>query len=345
MWPYWLLFLWPALAVAIPQRVSRRDQWVFWWLTGLLFSVAIGLRYEVGGDWINYASHMRFVASAELTDVLNLGDPGYYVTSWIVAQLGGGILIVNLICAVIVMAGVITFARAQPQPWLALLVAVPYLIIVVAMGYTRQSAALGFAMIGLVALGHQRLKTFVFWVLVGALFHKSAVLLLPVAALAASRNRLWNMFWIGVVGGLGVWLLVGSDSDTLWTNYVVADYQSEGGLIRVVMNAVPSVLVLLFRRRLIPDEGERRLWIWMALLALACLPLVVISSTAVDRVALYFIPIQMYVFARLHRIATTQRLRTSIVLGVIAYCAAVEFVWLNFAKTAFAWVPYHFMPL
>jgi hypothetical protein len=37
--------------------------------------------------------------------------------------------------------------------------------------------------------------------------------------------------------------------------------------------------------------------------------------------------------------------RTLIVLGVIGYYAAIEFVWLNFAKTAFAWVPYHFMPI
>jgi hypothetical protein len=144
---------------------------------------------------------------------------------------------------------------------------------------------------------------------------------------------------------MGALVLVGQDSETLWASYVVADYQSSGGLIRVIMNAVPSVLILLFRRKLIPDEGERKLWIWMALLALACLPLVVISSTAVDRVALYFIPIQMYVFSRLHRIASTQRVRTSIVLGVIAYCAAVQFVWLNFAQTAFAWLPYRFMPL
>ncbi len=62
----------------------------------------------------------------------------------------------------------------------------PYLINIVAMGYTRQSVALGFAMIGLAALGEQRVRRFVLWVLVGALFHKSAVLLLPIAALAAA---------------------------------------------------------------------------------------------------------------------------------------------------------------
>ena len=70
-----------------------------------------------------------------------------------------------------------------------------------------------------------------------------------------------------------------------------------------------------------------------------------ISSTATDRVALYFLPIQMYVFAHLPRLATTIRVRTFIVLGVVVYYIAVMYVWLNYAQSAKWWVPYHFMPL
>jgi len=79
--------------------------------------------------------------------------------------------------------------------------------------------------------------------------------------------------------------------------------------------------------------------------SLACVPLVMIASAATDRVALYFIPIQMYVFAHLQRLATTTQGRTSIVMVVVAYYAAVMFVWLNYADHAGWWVPYHFMPL
>ena len=35
------------------------------------------------------------------------------------------------------------FVRRQPMPWLGLLVAIPYLVIVVGMGYSRQAIALG----------------------------------------------------------------------------------------------------------------------------------------------------------------------------------------------------------
>ncbi len=56
---------------------------------------------------------------------------------------------------------------------------------------------------------------------------------------------------------------------------------------------------VVFYKKLGLKPGEQRLWLWMAVFALACVPLVIISSTAVDRVALYFIPLQLFLFTRL----------------------------------------------
>ena len=78
----------------------------------------------------------------------------------------------------------------------------------------------------------------------------------------------------------------------------------------------------------------------MAVLSLTTLPLVAISSTAVDRVALYFIPIQMFAFSRLPFLAGTVQNYNLIVMGILGYYALVLFVWLNFASHAYAWLPY-----
>jgi hypothetical protein len=69
------------------------------------------------------------------------------------------------------------------------------------------------------------------------------------------------------------------------------------------------------------------------------------SSTAVDRVALYWIPLQLFVLSRLPD-AMSQRpgLNSIWVQLVVAYSAAVLFVWLFFASHAFAWLPYQFYP-
>lgn len=345
MWPYWLMFLIPAWAVLMPGRLKPSQAWVPWAFVFFVFTLMMGLRYEVGGDWLNYLPLFRETAAREFLDVMERGDPGYYGLNWVVAHLGGSIYHVNLVCAAVMMWGTVVFCRDQPNPWLALLAAVPYMLIVVGMGYTRQAVALGFALLGLAALGNKRMRPFVIWIAIGATFHKSAVLLLPIAALAASRNRLLNAAIIGATTWLLYYLLLADSSEQLWQNYVEAEYQSQGGMIRVLMNVIPAALLVLFRKRLVPDPAERKLWLWMAVFAFGCLPLVSLASTAVDRVALYLIPIQLFVFSRIPRLANTVQTRTPLVVGVIGYYAAVLFVWLNFATHAFAWVPYQMMPL
>lgn len=345
MWPYWLMFLVPVWAVLVPGRLKPSQARVMWFLVGVLFALMMGLRHEVGGDWGSYSRHFENAASLSFGEVLAMGDPGYYVTNWLVSQADGDIYHVNLLCAAVMMWGTVTFCRAQPNPWLALLAAVPYMLIVVGMGYTRQAVALGFALLGLAALGNGRVRTFVFWIAIGATFHKSAVLLLPIAALAASRNRFMTAGLVGVTTLLLYFLLLADDSERLWENYVAAAYQSQGGMIRVLMNAVPAALLIMFRKRLVADGPERKLWLWIAVFSLACIPLVGLASTAIDRVALYLIPIQMFVFARLPRLARTVGNRTPLLLGLIAYYTAVLFVWLNFAVHSQYWLPYQFMPL
>jgi EpsG family len=340
MWPYWLMFVVPSIGVLGSLRLETSRQHIAWYgLLGLVM-LMIGLRFEVGGDWVNYLDHFYSMRYFSLSEVLSRGDPGYYVVNWIVYRSGGDILWVNLFCGFVVTTGVAVFSRRQPLPWLCLTVAVPYLIIVVAMGYSRQAAALGLVLVGLAALGDFQIKRFVFYTLLGALFHKSAILLLPIAALSATHNRFWTALWVGLVAATGAYLLVSDSAEQLWQNYVEADYQSQGGIIRVAMNAVPSVILLVFRRVLFYNEQEQRLWIWMAILSLVTVPLVFLSSTAVDRVALYFIPIQMFTFSRLPYLAKNARNFNLIIFAVLAYYALVQFVWLNYASHAYVWLPY-----
>ena len=116
--------------------------------------------------------------------------------NWLAGRNDLGIWFVNTICGGIFSYGLIAFARSQPRPWLALAVAVPYLIVVVAMGYTRQAAAIGFAMLGFVRLGQGSFLKFAICITLAATFHKTATLLLPLAALSSTKSRLWTAVWI-----------------------------------------------------------------------------------------------------------------------------------------------------
>jgi hypothetical protein len=350
MLAYWFLFLIPASLAAsrIQKPANPGGRWPSLWILmyGILV-LAIGLRHEVGADWFAYVLYVLRGSEQSFTEAVSSADPAYIALNWLAAQFGGGPYFVNTACAAIFAWGLVVFCRAQPRPWLTLVVAMPYLVTVVAMGYTRQGVAIGAAMLALAALSRQRIFRFVIFVVLAATFHKSAVILMPLAILAASRKRIWTATWVGATAILFYILLLQDSIDTLNVTYIEAEYASSGAGIRVAMNAMPAALFLLLRRRFLMSPSDRSFWSWMSLGAMAFVGLLVVSpsSTAVDRVALYWIPLQLIVLSRLPEVLGTPNGRNDLwVCVVVAYSSAVLFIWLFFADNAFAWLPYQFYP-
>jgi hypothetical protein len=143
------------------------------------------------------------------------------------------------------------------------------------------------------------------------------------------------------------YLFVSAELDELMTNYVEQQYASEGAGIRVAMNLIPAALFLLFAKRFGLDPDEIKLWRNFALAAFAALVLLYLSpsSTVVDRLALYLIPLQLIVFARLPMVfGAAGRRNGQLTLAIIAYSALVQFVWLTSADNADYWLPYKVYP-
>lgn len=347
-----MLFTIPAFASLFERPGGRRTAYpgekALFFLAVVLVCLLVGMRFRVGGDWNTYVGYLERSVWLSFQDAVTSPDPGYVLLNWVANALGADVWLVNLICGAFFSWGLFTLARAQPRPWLALVVAVPYLVVVVAMGYTRQGVAIGFAMIGLVALIRDgSTAKFVFWIIIAATFHKTAVLLIPIAALANDQGRVWTILWVGGATVVAYFVLLQGSVDSLQAGYLDAQYQSSGAAIRVAMNAVPAAILLVFSRRFAMGRIERRLWTLLAWIAIAMVPALIVSpsSTAVDRLGLYLIPLQLTVLSRLpFAFARTER-DVGVILGVVLYSAAVQFVWLNFAQTAFAWVPYQFYPL
>ena len=191
-------------------------------------------------------------------------DPGYQLLNYSASALGGGIYTVNLLCGFFFSLSLMVFCKNFPRPMLAIVAAIPYMTIVLAMGYSRQATALGFAMVAFNALIHKSTLRFSIWIIVAALFHKSAVLLIPVAALISSKSRMLSVFWIAIAA-IGAYVTLLQDSvDALYTNYVEAEYQSQGALIRVLMCVVPGMIFLYYRNNFNMFDKEKQLWSWFS---------------------------------------------------------------------------------
>jgi hypothetical protein len=310
----------------------------------VLSALVIGFRYRVGADWTAYElifHAARFQAFADLT---RWGDPGYNFLNVAAHALGADLWFVNLACGAIVAFGILRFAEAQQRPWLTVLISVPYLIIVVAMGYTRQGASIGIILMGLASyIRTGSIARVVAYVVVAALFHRTAVVVLPFIAVGNEKGRVVRVLVALVTTYLLYYFFLSNALGRFISNYIDAHYASEGAGIRVAMDFVAAALFFVGMRRLDFSRREFRIWRNLALVALALpvLFLVIPSSTAVDRVALYIIPLQLAVLSRPQAVFPNEGIGTAL---IILYLAAVQFTWLNFAHHAPYWVPYHFWP-
>src|SRR5690242_4422479 len=193
MWPYWLLFGFFAVGALLTPPDFRRIKPIGVPLLfgALLITIMVGLRYKTGVDWGNYQRQWVGAESLTVSDLVTVhnGDAGFYGLMWLLKTAGFEYWALNLVCAAIFTVGLIAFARRLPNPWLAVAVAAPYLIIVIAMSATRQATALGFVFLALVAFSDRRTLAFLGWTAVAALFHASAILTLPFAGLSFAKNR------------------------------------------------------------------------------------------------------------------------------------------------------------
>lgn len=341
---YWFLFaMWAAGAIQFARRGTVPLDKQFYLIAAVITAMAIGLRYKVGGDWEPYLFIYEQISFQPLGEALKLSDPGYAFFNWLAVKADWGVWVPNLVCGTLFMAGLARLARRQPNPWLAVLVAVPYLIIVVAMGYTRQAAAIGIICWALADASERTIMRQVFLIAFATLFHKTAVLFLPILLVPiVTRNFLLGV--VGVIAFTGLFIaFLGQSSDQLVSAYVQSTYDSQGAAVRISMNVLAGVLMLLFRNRMGLTPFVRSFWTICSILSLISVLafLNLSASSGVDRLSLFLIPLQMVTFSRLpYALSRSERPLPSVLIGVIGYSFMVQFVWLNFATNANSWLPY-----
>jgi hypothetical protein len=342
---YWALFAFFAVGATFdvrnrPNLMRPRPIWI---VGGLMIFLMIGLRYKVGADWQQYEFIFSYAGHVGFSRAIEIGDPTYQALNWTVHWLGGEVVWVNLVCAALFTWGLFRLARTQPYPWLAILVAVPYMVIVVS-SYTRQGAALGILMGGLASLIRGgSLGRFIVYAALAATFHRTAIAVVPLVVFSRPRNRFLN-----IIGGLAACFALYdfflSDSmDAFVENYIERQYSSQGAAIRIAMELLAAAAFLARRKAFAFPEGEDRLWFYFSIASLAALALLIVSpsSTAVDRLSIYLMPLQVVILSRVPLVYAS-RLVGLLLVGV--YCLAVQFVWLNFAVHAQYWIPYRFYP-
>jgi hypothetical protein len=357
---YWLIYLIPAVLVLSPFKGYGQLERVGWVSLVLVTACFIGLRQDVGGDWENYLHLFQKIEATELSVALGGRSKGYGLLNWIMAKAGLGIYGVNLACAVIGVVSLRIFCARQKDPLLAWVIFIPYLVLVVGMGYTRQATAVFLVMAGYAWLLENKRIAFILVVFSAMLFHKSALVALPLVLLtlpwgeiigrlresgaARLSSQTWVMLWAILALLVITPVLYWDNIENYLDNYVYRDHwKSAGGSTRVAMNVVPALLLILrwFSSR-DKEKGEEipALWIVLSLAAIVTVLLLLVSSTVADRLSVYLVAIQGVVFSQVPYWTKTPVYHGLLKAGVVGSYGLVLFVWFSYADHAYEWLPY-----
>lgn len=334
-------FIVGALGVAPRSPRLIRMARPFLAIGALMIALLVGLRYEVGPDWIAY-EHIFLTATGAIESAITSSDPGFMLVNWSVRQIGADIWLVNLFCGFVLAIGLLSLARTVPNPWLLMVAAVPYLVIVVGMSGARQATAIGFVMLGLSKFSSKSLVPSLFWILIGSLFHASAILVAVIVGVSYTRNRLQAALLL-LISAVPIYWLVGDAFQEYATRYTTYDVDSQGVIFRVGMNVVAALFLLIAGKSMDFDADQRKLWTNMAIFSIALLPMIyfVQSTTIIDRVSLYGIPLQLVVFGNLS-FALAKRGVSSLMTtnSVIIYSVAVFSTYMLLGSHAVHYLPY-----
>jgi hypothetical protein len=344
MIPYFLLLLVPSLFALFN---TRRLSLIMWYMAFVVFVLFVGMRYEVGPDWQQYRYIHQSLAYFSFWDVIGQVEPLSYLLFWISQATDNDVYVSNIVASVILMTGVFAFARRTANPWLAVVAATPYLIIVMGMSGVRQTMAAG---IILFLFSRWERHSFIrrgSYILVAAMFHTSALINNIFLIIKLDIPIKYKIVFGALISIATLYL--GSEVSVYADN--VIKYQqrylegsfierSLGSLYHIAMIAIPAIIGLIYKKRIVDSIHNPALLRFGLYAAIVVLVLSAFSSTVASRltVYLYFVPMMVY-----PALVTTLGRRGEIggIFGVVIFHMLILLGWFVFGNHAYAYLPYN----
>ncbi len=345
---YYLIFLIPAFAtLGLKPYYNESTKRFFFIIISTFIVLIIGLRYEIGGDWNAYLAYYEYYSSLNFSEFLVeliFYDPFYVFLNYISGKINGGIYFVNTIAGLIFMYGYTKFSLKQNMYSLAYLIGIPYLVIVVSMGYTRQSIAIGFVFLAYIALIENKLYKALLFGLLATLSHKTAIIFFLIIALyylSLKNVSFKKLLPLVAISFIAFYMFYYPFHEYFLMAYIEDKMHSEGGFIRILMNLIPALIYLVFAKKFKTTLYEKKLWIIISLLSILALPMIILGYTTVaDRLSLYFSPIQMVSYGKFIEVVKDKEIKYIFLVMLVTTYFLVLYIWLNYAVHKDYWVPY-----
>ena len=343
MIPYLLVLLAPCIFALFNSSKISLPLWI---ITFIVYLIFVGLRYEVGPDWIQYGSIHYALAYENATDIMLRPEPLSHLLFWVSENTGLHMYLSNFVAAFILLLGVFCFALRTDMPWIALVAASPYFILVTGMSGIRQTMAAGVILFLLSRWERYSLPRRGIYILVAALFHTSALInnLLLIAKLNIPLR--YKMVIGFIILALTFYL---SSEVSMYADSVVQYKQryleesefirSFGSLYHIGMIAIPTILGLFYKKRILESIHSLALLNFSLYASTGVLLLNFISTTAASRLTIYLYFIPMMVYPALVN-AFGVRYRMMLTLAIILFHVLILVTWFSLGNVTRAYIPY-----
>lgn len=295
---FYYVILSSLVAARVVARNSQRLNSYLFYAFCLFLFIFVGFRYEVGCDWFSYASYARYghPVYSDLMAAFQQRDPLFHVLARIISRSDLDFYpAINVFGAAVFFFGVVRLGRGLPDKLSFLLYLFPVAIVALPMSGLRQAIATGFLMLAFRGLIDGRVRTFLLFVLLASGFHGSAFLFIIIWPLIIPVRVQVKISLILLLSVPATLLFLSSATvDTAIDRYTNTNLDAAGTLFRLGLLAIGSAAYfLLFRkgwRKLHPSTafvGDFSATATFALLIVAVLPVLNLSSVVIDRLGLY----------------------------------------------------------
>ncbi len=328
----------------------------------LLFSVFIGLKKEIGCDWVAYKDIFNLSNCATNTgdidlcnkfkisstyEYLNFKEIGFSSINLIINKLGGNLYISNYFFSLLFIIPILNFCSSLKRPFLAILVSFPYLITVIGIGTIRQSIAIAFLMVGFNALNKNRFYKYYLLNLFAILFHYSSSIFIFLPFLFIKKRSInlkyINKFLFFLFLILIFAFLIFNNNYIFYQLNGYLNYREaislKSPLIVWSMISFPAIFILLNYKDY-KKYDKNKFWKNYSIIGVLMIFSIFFNPIISLRLMLYFLPIKIYALSNLPQIRKFRDSPKNAYLIIIIISLSILTIWLNFANHSYCYLPY-----
>lgn len=261
---------------------KKFDKYI-WCLLFVIILICLGLRDNIGGDWESY---LKLFYNQNLLGRGIQSESLFYYLMFFFSKFDLSIYYFNFFTYSIFLISIFIFCSNLEFRYLALLSSMPYLVIIVATGYLKQTLAISFLLLFLISYFKGYKKYQILFLTFSIFSHFSAFVY---SFFLINRK---HFIYIILLLSIFVILKFNDIYDLLYTYFFEYDKTSKGFISRLLINIfyLVPIIILFFRSKL--NSYEKKILLFnIIFLTFAIISFLIFKniSTLLDRMCLYLI--------------------------------------------------------